>query len=117
MVDNQKLIKSVHELMKQPGAVINAAVFGAAEGNRTELLEELLTRSGADINAAVFGAAKGNHKELLDELLKGPGANLSGPLTATERSAVSALKNLGESRSSVPSNGASSTSSKRRRNK
>ena len=44
MADNQKLIKSVDELLKQPGTDINAAVKGAAEGNHKELLDELLKR-------------------------------------------------------------------------
>ena len=96
----------LEELLTKPGASIDAAVFGAAEGNRKELLEELLKRPGASINEAVRGAAAGNHGALRSYLLTVKKdrlnrrshnySSLSSPLTAAEHSVVLALNNLGK---------------------
>ncbi len=73
-------------LLQLPGADVNSALFGAAAGNREDLVAYLLQEYAgtAKVQSAIEGAEKGRHSRLLDSLTAGGTPNAT-PQKASQK--------------------------------
>jgi len=55
-------------MIHSPIRLLNAALYGACEGNHRELVERLLMQGATDFNGGLYGAYKGGHQPLCDGL-------------------------------------------------
>ena len=69
-----QLVTLTKWLLEQPGAEPNSALFGAAAGNRHELVAYLLEEYAGrvDVQSAIDGAEKGRHERLRESLRSRP---------------------------------------------